>query len=117
MATEINTLFPGVVGDGDGQIPLSSVDSAGGTVSLVGLVGLVAVVYSGLGWLSGMRLALEAMFAGPISGASMSESRIFCCWFVSSRQVSVSPSCTPTTRQRWGAATEDGGEDRPVLTG
>jgi membrane protein len=65
MATEINTLFPGVIGDGDGQIPLSSVDTAGGTVSLVGLVGLVAVVYSGLGWLSGMRLALEAMFVVP----------------------------------------------------
>ncbi len=58
----INQLLPGVIGNGDGQIPMSTFESAAGTVGAVGLVG---VLYSGLGWLSGMRQALEVMFRVP----------------------------------------------------
>lgn len=62
MVTEINSLLPGVIGPKKGQIPLTTIEDYSGTI---GLVGLVAVVYSGLGWLSGMRAALEVMFAVP----------------------------------------------------
>ncbi|MEO5711076.1 MAG: YhjD/YihY/BrkB family envelope integrity protein [Nocardioidaceae bacterium] len=62
MVTEINSLLPGVIGPKKGQIPLTTIEDYSGTI---GLVGLVAVVYSGLGWLSGMRQALEVMFAVP----------------------------------------------------
>jgi membrane protein len=62
MAREIDDLLPGVLGDGDGQIRLETIQDYSGTV---GAVGLVSVVYSGLGWLSGMRQALEVMFVVP----------------------------------------------------
>jgi membrane protein len=62
MANEIETLLPGVLGSGRGQIPLSAVENHSGTAGVVGLVG---VLYSGLGWLSGMRQALEVMFSVP----------------------------------------------------
>jgi membrane protein len=62
LAHEIDTLLPGVLGSGPGQIPLSTIENYAGTV---GLVGLVALLYAGLGWLSGMRQALEVMFVVP----------------------------------------------------
>jgi membrane protein len=62
MVSELNTLLPGVIGRKSGQIPLRTIEDYSGTV---GIVGLVAVVYSGLGWLSGMRQALEVMFVVP----------------------------------------------------
>jgi membrane protein len=62
MADEINNLLPGVIGTGPGEIPLKTIEDYSGTVGVLGLVG---VLYSGLGWLSGMRLALEAMFVVP----------------------------------------------------
>jgi membrane protein len=62
MGRELDKLLPGVVGQGDGQIPLATIQQYSGTV---GLIGLVALVYSGLGWLSGMRQALEVMFVVP----------------------------------------------------
>jgi membrane protein len=62
MAREIDNLLPGVLGTGKGQIRLDTVQDYSGTV---GVVGLLAVVYSGLGWLSGMRQALEVMFVVP----------------------------------------------------
>ncbi|MGN6132113.1 MAG: YihY/virulence factor BrkB family protein [Nocardioidaceae bacterium] len=58
----IDQLLPGVIGNGQGEIPMSTFESAAGTVGAVGLVG---VLYSGLGWLSGMRQALEVMFKVP----------------------------------------------------
>ena len=64
LAREIDTLLPGILGTGAGQIDLSTVEGYAGKV---GLVGLVAVLYSGLGWLSGMREALEVMFVVPRS--------------------------------------------------
>jgi membrane protein len=62
MVDEIGTLLPGVVGPRPGQVPLGTIEDYAGTV---GLIGLVAVAYSGLGWLSGLRQALEVMFVVP----------------------------------------------------
>src|SRR6476619_2037781 len=56
MVEEINSLLPGVIGPDPGQIPLKTIEDYAATI---GLIGLVALVYSGLGWLSGMRQALE----------------------------------------------------------
>jgi membrane protein len=62
MVAEINALLPGVIGNGDGQISIETIEDYSGTV---GLVGLVILLYAGLGWLSAMRQALEVMFAVP----------------------------------------------------
>ncbi len=62
MVVEINELVPGVIGSEPGQIQLSTIESYSATI---GIVGLVVVVYAGLGWLSGMRQALEVMFVVP----------------------------------------------------
>lgn len=51
--------LPGVVGTEKGEIPLTTFEEYAGTVGRIGLVG---VLYSGLGWVSGMRGALEVMF-------------------------------------------------------
>jgi membrane protein len=62
MVHEINGLLPGVIGNRKGQVPLTTFEDYAGTVGLIGLVG---ILYSGLGWLSGMRSALEVMFVTP----------------------------------------------------
>jgi len=59
LRIEIENLLPGVIGGDDGEIPLSTFEEYAGTVGVLGLVG---VLYSGLGWLSGMRAALQVMF-------------------------------------------------------
>lgn len=58
----INSVLPGMVGEGEGQISLESIQES---ASAVGLIGLVGVLYAGLGWLSGMRQALMVMFERP----------------------------------------------------
>ncbi len=62
IAAEIGNLLPGVIGDDEGEIPLSTFEDYAGRVGIIGLFG---VLYSGLGWLSGMRNALENMFVMP----------------------------------------------------
>ncbi len=62
IAAEVENLLPGVIGNDKGEIPLSTFEDYGGRVGLLGLLG---VLYSGLGWLSGMRSALEVMFVLP----------------------------------------------------
>jgi membrane protein len=62
MVQAVNDVLPDVIGSGSGQIPLSSVENASGAAGAIGLVGLL---YSGLGWLSGMRQSLEVMFVVP----------------------------------------------------
>jgi membrane protein len=58
----VNSVLPGLVGDDEGQISLDDIrDSAPGILS----VGIVVVLYSGLGWLSSMRDALLVMFELP----------------------------------------------------
>lgn len=62
LVTAINSLLPGLVGSGDGQVSLASIeDSAPGILS----VGILVVLYSGLGWLSTMRDALTVVFGLP----------------------------------------------------
>jgi membrane protein len=60
---EIENLLPGVVGSDEGEIPMKTFEDYAATVGLFGLIG---VLYSGLGWLSGMRAALEVMFVLPV---------------------------------------------------
>jgi membrane protein len=62
MVQAVNEVLPDLIGSGSGQIPLSSVEGSSSTVGVIGLVGLL---YSGLGWLSGMRQCLEVMFVVP----------------------------------------------------
>ena len=62
MATEINHLLPGVIGSGPNTIDL---DTMGQKSGVAGVVGLVGVLYAGLNWLSGLRQALEVVFAVP----------------------------------------------------
>jgi membrane protein len=62
MVAEIDKLLPGVIGTGANEIDL---DTMGRFSGLAGAVGLAGVLYSGLGWISALRLALEAMFLVP----------------------------------------------------
>lgn len=62
LVDAINSVLPGLVGEGEGEISLRDIrDSAPGILS----VGIVVVLYSGLGWLSSMRDALFVMFELP----------------------------------------------------
>jgi membrane protein len=64
MVDELKDLLPGVIdhGTGGGGIALSDIEDAAGKV---GIIGLLALLYAGLGWLSAMRQALEVMFVVP----------------------------------------------------
>jgi membrane protein len=62
LVDAINSVLPGLVGDEEGDLRLSDIrESAPGILS----IGLVVVLYSGLGWLSSMRDALIVMFDLP----------------------------------------------------
>lgn len=64
MVTAVEQLFPGIVSDsGDpGTISLDQIERYAATA---GVIGLVTLLYSGLGWLSGLRLAMETTFERP----------------------------------------------------
>ncbi len=64
LVDALSTALPHMVGRGDGEIRMSTIENAAGTAGLIGGVGLL---YSGLGWLSGMRQALEQVFELPRS--------------------------------------------------
>jgi membrane protein len=67
LVTAIQGVLPGIVSNdphATGTITLASIEHAANTVGLLGLVG---VLYAGLGWLSGMRSALEVVFEMPRS--------------------------------------------------
>ena len=55
VRAEVANVLPGIIGNDEGEIPLSTFERYAGTVGLLGLLGLL---YAGLGWLSGMRSAL-----------------------------------------------------------
>lgn len=58
----INSLLPDMVGNAPGQISLHTFSH---NANAVGILGLLGVLYSGLGWLSAMRNALGFMFDVP----------------------------------------------------
>jgi membrane protein len=62
LVNAIEQVLPGMIGNQQGQISLQSIQDAAGAV---GIVGAVTLLYSGLGWLSGMRTALQVVFELP----------------------------------------------------
>jgi membrane protein len=58
----VTEVFPGMIGDRDGQISLATIEDAAGAAVGFGLLG---VLYAGLGWLSSMRDALLIVFELP----------------------------------------------------
>ncbi|TIC86786.1 YihY/virulence factor BrkB family protein [Nocardioides sp. GY 10113] len=62
LVTALNSIFPGLIGNGDGQISLDTISSAAPSIASIGLL---VVLYSGLGWLSNTRSALLVMFDLP----------------------------------------------------
>ncbi len=62
LVTALESVLPGLIGEGSDQISLTEVQKAAGTV---GLIGLVVLIYSGLGWISCMRDALIQVFEEP----------------------------------------------------
>lgn len=62
LVKAINGVLPGLVGEKPNRISLSTIQSSASTVGIIGLVG---VLYSGLGWLSGMRDALLVVLDLP----------------------------------------------------
>ena len=62
LVEAISSMLPSIVGDGDDQLSLTEIEDAANTVGLIGLVG---VLYTGLGWLSALRDALITVFELP----------------------------------------------------
>lgn len=62
LVEAIDSVLPGMVGDGEGQISISTFRDSAGAAAGIGAVG---VLYSGLGWLSGMRDAMMLTFEMP----------------------------------------------------
>ncbi|HRD60496.1 MAG TPA: YihY/virulence factor BrkB family protein [Nocardioides sp.] len=62
LVRAINEMIPGLIGDGDNQIQVSQIESSAATVGVLGLLGLL---YAGLGWLSALRDALTTVFELP----------------------------------------------------
>lgn len=62
LTTAIGQLIPGVIGTGPGKISLQDVQRFSG---LAGTLGLVGVLWAGLGWVSAMRTALVRVFEEP----------------------------------------------------
>ena len=58
----IESVLPGLIGNGTGQIAISDIEKA---ASAAGLIGLIGLLYAGLGWLSAMRTALGLVFEQP----------------------------------------------------
>jgi membrane protein len=57
-------VFPSIIGTGEGQIDPASFQNAAATA---GVLGVVTLLYTGLGWLSTMRTALQDVFETPPS--------------------------------------------------
>ncbi len=55
-------VLPGLIGERGGQLSLTSIQSAAGTV---GVIGAVTLLYTGLNWLSAMRQSLQHVFTLP----------------------------------------------------
>lgn len=64
LVDAIEEVFPGLIGVDSGQINLATFEKYAGRI---GLIGLVALLYTGLAWVSAMRKALGDMFQLPQS--------------------------------------------------
>jgi len=62
----VNRVLPGLIGSGDGELSMATVQSTAGTV---GVIGLVALVFTSLGWLSAVRQALLNVLGLPPESA------------------------------------------------
>ena len=62
VTSAIDSILPGIVGSGESQISIDDVQDFSG---LAGVVGLLGVLYAGLGWVSALRQALVAVFETP----------------------------------------------------
>jgi membrane protein len=62
LESALNRAMPGLVGDDPGQVQISTIEDAATTI---GILGIVVLLYSGLGWLSAMRDALIVVFELP----------------------------------------------------
>jgi membrane protein len=62
LATSIESMFPGLIGDGPHQLDLEDFQNSAATAGVIGVVGLL---YAGLGWLSALRNALITVFELP----------------------------------------------------
>jgi len=66
LTTALQDAFPGIIetscGAAAGCVELSTFEDAAGTATVLGILGLL---YAGLGWLSGLRTALAAVFDIP----------------------------------------------------
>ncbi|TQL70142.1 membrane protein [Nocardioides albertanoniae] len=62
LVDAIDQVLPGLVGNSPGQLKIADIESAAGAVGIVGAVGLL---YAGLGFIDGLRKALEAVFVVP----------------------------------------------------
>lgn len=62
LETAINSVLPGIVGNGPNQIDVHTFQN---NANAIGLIGVIGLLYAGLGWLSSMRSALEVMFEKP----------------------------------------------------
>ncbi len=62
LTDALNRLMPDLVGSKEGQIQIAQIQDAATTL---GIVGLLVLLYSGLGWLSALRDALMVVFERP----------------------------------------------------
>lgn len=62
LVEAINTVLPDLVGNREGQVQIDDIEKAAPGIFSIGLV---TVLYAGLGWLSGMRTALLTVFEQP----------------------------------------------------
>lgn len=58
----LQAVLPGMIGDAPGQLSLAALEAS---AALVAGIGGLAVLYSGLSWISSMRSALQSMFDTP----------------------------------------------------
>jgi membrane protein len=62
LYSAIDSVLPDLIGQQPGQVSLEDIRGFSGWTAVVGLAG---VLYSGLGWLSAMRAALQTVFENP----------------------------------------------------
>jgi membrane protein len=62
LVTSIESMFPGLVGNDPDQLNIEDFENAAATAGVLGLLGLL---YAGLGWLSALRDALVTVFVLP----------------------------------------------------